>query len=120
MLSALLVLAVAVAGVGPITCEGWQSSPVARKACCLKMHDDCPDQAASDACCAKSAQRQHTTAEQASGSITIVAMHVAHGAPPAAVLNSVATARGVAAAAHSRSARGRPHDPPFLTSVLLI
>jgi hypothetical protein len=118
-IATLLVLAVALGGASAVVCDGWQPSPLARKACCARTHDGCRDQSASDACCAKSEQRQHVVAEQP-GPVALPASTPAVHAIVAAVVHEADVPRSVAASAHHESARARPHDPPFLTSVLLI
>lgn len=108
-----------VAGIATAsTCEGWQPTPSARRACCVKSQHHCGSQMAADACCGQSEQSQQPRVQCVGVSISA----------PTLAIDQVATVpdvqwspRHVAAVIFERTIQQRPHSPPtFLTSVLLI
>ncbi len=108
-----------VAGIATAsTCEGWQPTPSARRACCAASQHHCGSQMAADACCGQSEQSQQPR-------VQCVVVGIA--APSPALVPFVTSLdlewspRHAAAAIFERTIQQRPHSPPtFLTSVLLI
>jgi hypothetical protein len=68
LVAAILAVFVFAGGLAAAAqCAGWQPTPAARMACCVRAHDTCPDQTAADACCARSEQGQQPITVAVSG-----------------------------------------------------